>query len=104
MQFLKNLFGGSRQTEGADRGLYFYVQPRRCKEIVRVRIDPMNELSEADGGGYFVRKIVRGNNCPFPAELVLMFSDGRTLKSSAVEDGELVTQEQYEAWVASKES
>ena len=42
MNFLKSLFGGGGRDE--DRGLYFYVQPKMCKEILRIRVDPLNDL------------------------------------------------------------
>lgn len=97
MDLLKRLFG-SGKPEPADRGLYFYVQPRRCKLIARIRIDPMNDLSlDESGAGYFVRKDVRVSGCPFPAELRVQFDSSRRVVEALCEGGELVTQEAYAA-------
>ncbi|NWF69598.1 MAG: hypothetical protein HXY40_10980 [Chloroflexi bacterium] len=106
MDFLRKLFGGGSAggamsaSGGAtgDRGLYFYVQPRRCEAIGRVRIDPMNDISEDDEGHYFVRKEVRVIGCPFPAELYVRFSAKRQVLEASVEGGTLVTEADYSAW------
>jgi hypothetical protein len=102
MDFLKRLFGGGSGGESGDRGLYFYVQPRRCKLMARVRIDPFNDVSLDDGGNYFVRKEVRVSGCPFPAELRVQFDKDRRAVETVCEGGELVTKEVYEAWEASQ--
>ena len=43
MNILKSLFGGGSRS--SDRGIYFYVQPKMCQEILRIRVDPLNDLS-----------------------------------------------------------
>ena len=101
MNFLKNLFGGGRGSSD-DRGIYFYVQPRRCTSIARIRIDPFNDLSENDGGDLFVRKEVRVAGCPFPAELRVQFDRNRNVVETVCDAGELVTKEVYEAWAAAQ--
>lgn len=102
MNFLKKLFGGKG---GADsRGLYVYVRPKRCDQIVQVRIDLYNDLSKSDDGkGYFVRKIAEAARCPFPAELHLYFNNQRKLTEKRIENGEYVTEDEYRAWMAEKE-
>jgi hypothetical protein len=103
MNFLRNLFGGGRATStGADRGLYFYVRPKRCDQIVRVRIDPMNEVSESDEGGYFVRKIVSAPRCPFQAELTIQFDNRRQMTGAQIENGDRVSEADYDAWAATQ--
>lgn len=106
MNFLKNLFGGGgRSSDSGDRGMYFYVRPKRCNEIVRVRIDPSNDLSQDDDGrGYFVRKTAQATRCPFPAQLFIQFDGSRRLTSSTVEDGELVSEADYLAWMEVKQN
>jgi hypothetical protein len=101
MNFLKKLFGGS-SGGNSDRARYFYVRPKRCNEVVKVRIDMMNDLSIADEGGYFVRKIARAMRCPFPAELHLNFDDNKNLTQVGVQDGEMVEEADYQAWVESQ--
>ena len=98
MNFLKRLFGGASAPSG-DRGIYFYVQPRRCKNIAQVRIDPYNDLSESDGGDLFVRKDVRVSGCPFPAELRVQFNKDRRVVEAVCEGGDLVTKADYDKWL-----
>jgi hypothetical protein len=98
MDFFRKLFGSGASAPSGDRGLYFYVRPKRCKEVLRVRVDPMNELSEdEDGTGYVVRKQVRGASCPFPAELHAMFDLNRKLIEVSVTDGEQVSEAEWRA-------
>lgn len=102
MNFLKNLFGGG--SSGDERGFYVYVRPKRCEEIVEVRIDLYNDLSMAEtGDGYIVRKMVRAIRCPFPAEITLYFDKNRNVTSSEASDGEFVSGEEYAAWRAEQE-
>ncbi len=94
MNFLKNLFGGSGAPQ--DDALYVYVQPKMCKEIVKVRIDLKNQLSrEEQGEGFFVRKTARGQRCPFAADMLLRFDARRNLIEKTVEDGTFVTEQEY---------
>jgi len=106
MNFLKNLFGGGGKSGQSDRrGFYIYVRPKRCDEIVEVRIDLMNELSLTDdNSGYFVRKIVHATRCPFPAEIYLYFDKTRRAVEIKVSDGEILTVHDYENWLAKKKS
>lgn len=100
MDFLRRLFGGPTQ----DEGLYFYVQPKACKEIVQVRLNAFNDLSLNDeGNGYLVRKQVRGRRCPFPAEITLYFDKQRRLTGREIEQGEWATAEDYTAWQAEQQ-
>lgn len=95
MNFLKNLFGGSGGGSN-DRGFYVYVKPKMCQEIIKVRIDMLNSLSQNDDGdGYFVRKTARGQRCPFAAEMTLFFDGNRRLIDKVIENGEFVTEEDF---------
>ena len=100
MNFLKRLFGGGGRP--SDRASYFYIRPKRCNEIVQVRVDLFNEASLTDEGEYYVRKLVRGARCPFPAELHVYLNANRQLVRVEVQDGEQVSAEAYAAWVADK--
>lgn len=96
MNFLKNLFGGGGRND--DRGIYFYVQPKMCQEILRVRVDPLNDLSQTDDGkGYWCRKVASAARCPFQAEIELYFDKNKRFKDSQVENGELVSEEAWRA-------
>jgi hypothetical protein len=95
MNFLKKLFGGGGGQSG-DRGMYFYVQPKACKTIVQVRVDPLNELSRTDDEkGYFVRKLVSGHRCPFQAEITINFTGSRKVIDTEVVNGTIATEADY---------
>jgi hypothetical protein len=101
VNFLKNLFASSG---GGSPVTYFYVQPKRCEEVLEVRINLYNDPSLTDGGEYFVRKVVRGTRCPFPAELHVYLDKRRKVINTEVIDGEQVTKEAYQAWLEKKEA
>ena len=109
MDFFRKLFGGGGpKSGGSDRaGMYFYIQPDGCEEIVRVRIDSNNDPSLADDNStYFVRKTVRGSTykCTREAELELFFDSNRRLTEQKVSKGTLVTKPEFEAWLAAQET
>jgi hypothetical protein len=101
MGFFRRLFGGGPAAP-TDRFVTYYVRPKRCDEVVPVRIDQNNDPSLTDEGGYFVRKIARGERCPFPAELTVSYDSSRRPVEVTVKDGEQVNEAVYEAWLASK--
>lgn len=102
MNFLRNLFSGG-SSSGDAHAYYVYVRPKRCDQIVEVRIDLHNDLSLTDdGSSYWIRKVAQAARCPFPAEIVLHFDKNRKLVSSEVTDGEQVDKAEYEAWLAEK--
>ena len=91
MNILKTLFGGGSPSD--DRGVYFYVQPKMCKEILRIRVDPLNDLSRTDDGkSYWCRKVASAARCPFQAELEIYFDKNKRYVSSEVTDGTLVSE------------
>jgi hypothetical protein len=105
MEFFKKLFGGGgapSSQSGDPYGLYLYVQPRGCDEVVRIRINLMNDLSERDEGGYWVHKVVRGTKCFQTAELDVYFSKSRQMTNTEIQGGALVDQAAYEAWLESQ--
>lgn len=99
MGFFSRLFGGNRRGSVDRDGLYIYVRPKMCQEIVRVRVNLMNDLSAQDDGGYFVRKMVSATRCPFQAEVELYFDGKRNLKQSAVTNGDWLEEDDYVAWM-----
>ena len=99
MNFFKKLFSGGTPTQ---RGQYYYVKPTGCTEVVRIRVDTMNELSQNDDNdGYFVRKSARGTDykCTRTAELLLEFDAQKRLKNTEILGGALVTEAEYDAWM-----
>lgn len=103
MDFLRRLLGGSGTsgTAGDPNGIYFYVLPDGCDEVVRVRVNRLNDLSLTDDGkSYWVHKLVRGVKCRQQVELDLYFDGNRRLKNSELSGGTLVTEAEYNEWVA----
>lgn len=110
MEILKKLFGGgggggSDSGVAGDRsGMYYYVQPNGCEEVVRVRVDRNNDLSLSDDNkSYWVRKGVRGVKCRQTVELELYYDANRRLTGSELKGGVLVDEAAYQAWLASQE-
>jgi hypothetical protein len=85
--FLSRLFGGGARGS-SDGGVYIRIKCDACGEIIQARISPTSELSAGDEGGYFVRKVLVGQQCFRPVEVQLRYSDlGRTEISREVVGG-----------------
>lgn len=106
MNFLKNLFGGSNHRGSGDgRTFYVYVRPKRCDQLVEVRIDLFNDLSMDDTGNqFFIRKTAQAIRCPFAAEMTLYFDKNRKFINGEIENGDFVTSDDYAAWVAEQKT
>jgi hypothetical protein len=76
---LKRLFGGGgARAAGPDGGLYVRVKCDACGEVIQARINPTSELSQIEeGSGYFVRKVLVGQQCFRPIEVHLRYADLR---------------------------
>jgi hypothetical protein len=82
---------GRGPSAAVDRGLYLRVRCGACGEVVQARINPGAELSvDEDGQSYFVRKVLVGQRCFRPIELVVRYADqgGKTELSRDVTGGE----------------
>jgi hypothetical protein len=110
MSFLKRLFGGggtqshaSASAPGDPAGLYYFIQPDNCDEVIRVRINRENDLTlKDDESGYWVHKTVRGSKCFHPVEVDLHFDRSKRLTDSQVKGGKLVDEAAYQAWQAAQ--
>ncbi|MCB9452517.1 MAG: hypothetical protein H6672_13860 [Anaerolineaceae bacterium] len=102
MEFFKKLFSSGKP---ADSGLYLYVKPARCDEVVRVRLDQRNDFSLMDNGRYYARKLVRANDwrCNQTVELEVTFNHQRSSYTTEINGGTLVSAEDYDAWEASSQ-
>jgi hypothetical protein len=108
MGIFKKIFGGGaagnkgsgkRGFGGGDaRGLYLYIKPFGCDEIVQVRIDKHNDLSESDDGVLFARKLARGTKCTRSVEMEIFFDKNRNYVDAQLKGGELVDEAAYLAW------
>jgi len=101
---LRELFSGGDggAAAGDPHGVWFHFRCGNCGEVVRVRINTMNDLSSTEGGpgAYYVRKEVMDSSSRcfqrITAELWLD-STRRSVVTSDVVGGELISQEEYEA-------
>lgn len=104
MELLKKLFGGgggAARVSGDSDGLYYFVRPNGCEEVVRVRVNRYNDLSlQDDGKTLWAHKSVRGVKCRQPVELDLYYDSNRKLINSEVSGGALVTEADYDEWTA----
>ena len=94
---LKSIFSGDGEL--SDAGYWIYVRSRRCKELIKTRVDLRNDLSLQDEGGYLTRKVLIGNNsrCFERVEVTLIFDQNRQLIDHQASGGELISAEAYEA-------
>lgn len=92
------LFGGG-DASGQDRdGVYFYVKCGTCGAPVRIRADKRHDLSrDMDGGGYILRKEIMDDTCFRLMYATLHFDAGYHIVERAIEGGEFISQETYEA-------
>jgi hypothetical protein len=97
VNFFKKLFAGGGGQSG--REMMVYVRPKMCKEILAVRIDLFNSLSQAQDG-YYLRKLARGARCPFEVEMEFHFNDQRRVVSQNITNGEFVDKATYDAFIA----
>ena len=75
--WLARLFGGGGKR-APDGGIYIVVKCDACGEEIRARINPSAELSLVDDGqGYFVRKVLVGQQCFRPIQVEIRYSDLR---------------------------
>jgi len=100
MNVLCRLLGLGAGQPASQRHYVVYVRPKACREVLRLSIDLMNDLSLNDEeDGYIVRKLARGARCPFPVEVVLRFDRNRQLLDRQIVDGQWAEQTDYEAFI-----
>ena len=95
---IKSLFGGSSEGEQSDKVYWIYVRCRRCGEVIKTRLDLLNNLSPNDEGGYTASKTLVGNHLCFERiEVILTFDEKRRLINRDISRGDFITAEEYEA-------
>ncbi len=85
---LGRLFRG--RPKAGDAGVYVRVRCNACGEVVQARINPGTDLSlDDDGQSYFVRKVLVGQRCFRPIEVLIRYADrgGTTELSRDVSGG-----------------
>jgi hypothetical protein len=87
---------------GNDRYLLLYVLDHRCREPICGQVDLLNELSQAEEGGYYVRKVLHtaGKRRCFGQVEVQIWLDGKKqILRHEVQGGRWLTAEEYAAEV-----
>jgi hypothetical protein len=116
---LKSMLGlGGGPARSADRGLYWYVRCNRCQDVVRVRVNMANEVSELSdepeegaerveptnpAARYVVTKGVVDSKCFRPMRLTILFDGRRRELESHVDGGEIVDEAAWETVRASRQ-
>ncbi len=91
-------FGGGGLGSGGDVGLYYYVRCDRCGEVIRVRINPLNDLSIDDTGkGLWAHKVIVGQRCYNRIEADFTYDMNRKLNSSQATGGTFVDKQAFQA-------
>ena len=93
-----------KAPRGSDRYLPIYVLDHRCREPIAGQIDLLNELSlsEEEGGGYYVRKVLHtsgASRCFGQVEVQVWLDGKKQIKQHEVQGGRWLTAEEYAAEV-----
>lgn len=94
-------FTGKAPT-GGDRYLPLYVLDHRCREPISGQIDLLNELSLAEEGGYYVRKVLHTagkRRCFSQVEVQLWLDGKKQITRHEVQGGRWLTAAEYAAAV-----
>jgi hypothetical protein len=97
-RFLNSLKG--QAPTGSDRYLPIYVYSNRCREPIVGQLDLMNEISLADEGGYYGRKVLHTSGkqrCFSQVEVELWLDPKKRVTHYEVQGGRWLTAEEYAA-------
>ncbi len=95
-KFWQGFSGGA--TSGDDVGLYYYVRCNRCGEVIRVRINPLNDLSLDDTAtSLWAHKVIVGQRCYNRIEADFIYDTNRKLRTTNATGGAFVDKQAYEA-------
>lgn len=98
---LRAAFTG-KAPAGNDRYLALYVLDHRCHEPICGQVDLLNELSLAEEGGYYVRKVLHTagkHRCFSQVEVQLWFDGKKQIARHEVQGGRWLTAAEYAAEV-----
>jgi len=93
-----------KAPSGSERYLPIYVLDHRCREPITGQIDLLNELSlsEEEGAGYYVRKVLHtsgASRCFGQVEVQVWLDGKKRIKQHEVQGGRWLTAEEYTAEV-----
>ncbi len=95
-------FGGGSGA-GDRNAMFLYVRCKRCRDVVRVRVNTSNEPAQEydEGGdkvaGYTLNKTIVDSKCFRPIPVTIRFDARRREQGREIEGGEFVDEEAYEA-------
>ena len=93
---LRSLFS-SRPSVQTDDAIHIYVECGRCKSRVHVRLDKRHDLSQEEGGGYFVRKEIMDSKCFRMMTAEIAFDTGYRIQSQEVQGGRFISKHEFDA-------
>lgn len=96
LERLTSLFS-SRPSREADDAIHIYVECGRCKAPVHVRLDKRHDLSQGEGGGYFVRKEIMDSKCFRLMTAEITFESGYRVQSQNLDGGRFISKEEFDS-------
>lgn len=93
---LRSLFS-SRPSAQADDAIHIYVECERCKSKVHVRLDKRHDLSQGEGGGYFVRKEIMDSKCFRLMTAEIALDTSYRIQTQEVQGGRFISKQEFEA-------
>ncbi len=88
---------GSKPSQQADDAIHIYVECERCKSKVHVRLDKRHDLSQAEGGGYFVRKEIMDSKCFRLMAAEITFDTAYRVERQEITGGRFLSPEEFQA-------
>lgn len=93
---LRSVFS-SRPSPEADDAVHIYVECGRCKSRIHVRLDKHHDLSQGEGGGYFVRKEIMDGKCFRLMAAEIAFDNSYRIERQEVQGGRFISKQEFEA-------
>ena len=94
MGWLQRWFG---RGAGTDDAIHLFVECGRCGSRVHVRLDRRHDLSQDEGGGYFVRKEIMDSQCFRLMSAEIAFDTAYRIQRQEIEGGRFLTAEEFGA-------
>jgi hypothetical protein len=93
---LGSLFGGKASAE-RDDAVHLYVECARCKSRVHVRLDRRHDISQREGGGYFVRKEIMDSKCFRLMAAEITFDEAYRIQGQEIQGGRFLSAAEFDA-------
>lgn len=101
---LLGLFSSSEssQDDDSDEAFYLYIRCDRCNDLVAVRINRRNDLSQefhpstGEVTGYRVQKGIVDQRCFRPIHVSMLFDPGQRELNRDIDGAEFLTRQQYQ--------